>query len=55
MFSPGTQLNCPPPVHQLKLLLATSASGTFRTSLKLQAFDSLNQFRSLILHVTHRA
>lgn len=32
-----------------------TAPGTFRTSSKLQAFDSLSQFRLLILHVTHRA
>ncbi len=32
---------------------AMSAIGTFRTSSKLQAFDSLNQFRPLIFHIAY--
>ena len=35
--------------------LGTPSFGTFRTSSKLQAFDSLNQFRPLIFHITYRS
>lgn len=40
---------------QVPFQVALSAFGTFRTPSKLYAFNSLNQFRPLILNVTHRA
>ena len=36
-------------------MLSMSAPGTFRTSSKLQDFDSLNQFRPLIFHIAYRS